>query len=177
MNILLGVTGGIAAYKSCELCSTAIKRDHQVKVIQTPNSTRFVGSLSFEGLTGQSVIIDTFDSAMDHIQWAKWADIVIVAPLTANMMAKITNGMCDDLLSTTVCATPLNTPVLLCPAMNTHMWMSPLTQRNLGILEETKRFSFAMPISKRLACGDIGIGGLADPETIMDQAEALCFQS
>ena len=173
MKILLGVTGGIAAYKSCELCSLAVKQNNLIKVIQTPNSKKFVGSLTFEGLTGSQVLVDTFDCAMDHIEWAKWADVIVIAPMTANMMAKIAQGLCDDLLSTTVLATPIDTPILLCPAMNTHMWTNPLTQRNLEILQSTNRFSFTMPVSKRLACGDVGIGGLAEPLDILNQAESL----
>lgn len=174
MKILLGVTGGIAAYKSCEFCSLAIKRGHQIQVIQTVNAQRFVGAITFEGLTGRPVLLDTFDCAMDHIEWARWADIAVVAPMTANSMAKLAHGLCDDLLSTTLCATPVDTPVLLCPAMNTHMWTHPLTQRNVQILKDTDRFEFELPVSKRLACGDVGVGGLADPETILNRCEALC---
>ena len=174
MKILLGVTGGIAAYKSCELCSLAIKDQHEIQVIQTHNSTRFIGTLTFEGLTGRPVLCDTFENAMDHIAYAKWADIVIVAPLSANMLAKLAHGLCDDLLSTTICATPLSTPIVLCPAMNTHMWENPITQRNIAILKETQRYSWVEPISKRLACGDTGIGGLASPSAILKHSVSLC---
>jgi len=173
MNILLGVTGGIAAYKSCEFCSLAIKKGHQVQVLQTPNATKFVGSITFEGLTGNRVLTDTFDAAMDHIQWAKWADVVVIAPLSANNLAKIAHGLCDDLLSTTVCATPQTTPILLCPAMNTHMWFHPMTQRNVDIITTTNRFKWELPVEKRLACGDVGVGGLADPATILQRCEEL----
>ena len=173
MNIVLGVTGGIAAYKSCEFCSLAIKSGHSVQVIQTTNAKRFVGSITFEGLTGKPVLHDTFESAMDHISWAKWADILVVAPLSANTLAKIAHGICDDLLSTTICATPKETPIVLCPAMNTHMWEHPLTQRNLNILKDTKRFEWVLPVEKRLACGDVGVGGLADPSDILQFCESL----
>jgi phosphopantothenoylcysteine decarboxylase/phosphopantothenate--cysteine ligase len=173
MNILLGVTGGIAAYKSCEFCSLAIKAGHQIQVIQTPNSQQFVGSITFEGLTGRKVLTSTFDSAMDHIQWAKWADVVLIAPLSANSLAKIAHGLCDDLLSTTIVATPQSTPILLCPAMNTHMWMHPMTQRNVNSIQDTQRFHWVMPVEKRLACGDVGIGGLAEPTLILQSCEEL----
>ena len=173
MNILLGVTGGIAAYKSCEFCSLAMKKGHQVQVIQTPNAAKFVGPITFEGLTGNRVLHDTFEAAMDHIEWAKWADIVVVAPLSANGIAKIAHGLCDDLLSTTICATPVSTPILLCPAMNTHMWFHPMTQRNVQFITDTNRFSWEMPVEKRLACGDVGIGGLADPAAILQRCEDL----
>ncbi len=174
MNILLGVTGGIAAYKSCEFCSLAIKSGHNIQVLQTNNAKRFVGSITFEGLTGRPVLHDTFEAAMDHIEWARWADVVVLAPLSANSMAKIAHGLCDDLLSTTVCATPLSTPILLCPAMNTHMWTHPLTQRNLQILRDSQRFNWEMPVEKRLACGDVGVGGLAAPSDILKHCESLC---
>lgn len=174
MNIVLGVTGGIAAYKSCELCSLSIKGGHQVQVIQTPNASNFVGAITFEGLTGRPVLQDTFESAMDHIAWAKWADIVVIAPLSANSLAKIANGICDDLLSTTICATPQKTPILLCPAMNTHMWAHPMTQRNVTIITDSARFKWEMPVEKRLACGDFGIGGLADPAVILRRCEEIC---
>lgn len=174
MNILLGVTGGIAAYKSCEFCSLAIKQGYSVQVIQTTNSMNFIGPITFEGLTGRRVISDTFDTAMDHIEWAKWADIVVVAPLTANSLAKIAHGLCDDLLTTTICATPSETPILLCPAMNTNMWTAPMTERNIDILNNMNRFHFEMPVSKRLACGDVGVGGLADPEIILKMCQSLC---
>ena len=111
---------------------------------------------------------------MDHIEWAKWADIVVVAPLSANSLAKIAHGICDDLLSTTICATPQSTPILLCPAMNTHMWLHPMTQRNVRILTESERFNWEMPVEKRLACGDVGIGGLADPVNILQRCEEMC---
>lgn len=174
MNIVLGVTGGIAAYKSCEFCSLAIKAGHDVQVMQTTNARQFVGGITFEGLTGRTVLEDTFDSAMDHIEWAQWADILVVAPLSANSLAKIAHGICDDLLSTTICATPRNTPILLCPAMNTHMWVHPMTERNVRIITECGRFNWEMPVEKRLACGDFGVGGLAEPSLILQRCEELC---
>ena len=167
MNILLGVTGGIAAYKSCELCSLAKKQGHDIKVIMTDNATRFIGPTTFEGLTGDKPYLNIFTDAMDHINLPKWADAIIVAPLSANSMAKIALGLCDDLLTTSILATPFETPIVLCPAMNTNMWCSPITQRNFKWLEQSKRFNFILPIEKRLACGDYGIGGLAEPIDIL----------
>lgn len=177
MNILLGVTGGIAAYKSCDFCSQAVKRGHSIRVIQTRHAQHFIGPITFEGLTGHPVYTDTFDNAMDHIELGRWANVFVVAPLTANSLAKIAHGLCDDLLSTTICATPLSTPILLCPAMNTHMWTAPMTQRNLELVQSTQRYHFEMPVSKRLACGDVGVGGLADPATILTTCESLCSNS
>ena len=177
MNIVLGVTGGIAAYKACDLCSMLKKQGHDILVVQTKNSTQFVGTMTFEGLSGRKVLTGIFDDAMDHIHWAKWADIIIVAPLSANALAKLSHGFCDDILSTLICATPVQTPILLCPAMNTHMWLNPMTQRNLAILEESKRYNFLLPIEKRLACGDIGVGGLVGVEEIQKECYRLCPQN
>ena len=174
MKILLGVTGGIAAYKSCEFCSLAIKEGHEVKVVMTQNAQRFVGAITFEGLTNHKVLLNTFESAMDHIYWAKWADIVVVAPLSANSLAKIAIGLCDDLLSTTICAIPSSTPILLCPAMNTEMWHNTITKRNLTWLKDAARFNILEPIEKRLACGDVGVGALVDPEEILKECNSLC---
>ena len=174
MNIVLGVTGGIAAYKACHLCSLAQKENHSIRVLQTTNAVKFVGPISFEGLTGKPVLLDTFDRAMDHIHIGKWADIVVLAPLSANVMAKIAHGICDDLLTTIVCATPTSIPILLCPAMNTEMWFNPITQRNLTILRETERFHFLLPVEKRLACGDYGVGGLVEPGDILKECHRLC---
>ena len=162
MNIVLGVTGGIAAYKSCEFCSLAVKSGHQIQVIQTMNSSRFVGPITFEGLTGRPVLQDTFDSAMDHIEWAKWADIVVIAPLSANSLAKIAQGFCDDLLM------PLfvrhhNHPYSSVPSHeHTHV-VASVTQQNVTSITESGRFEWEILVEKRLACGDVGIGGLQEP--------------
>ena len=176
MNLLLGVTGGIAAYKACEICSQSIKKGYNVNVIMTPNAKKFITPLTFEGLTGAPVIESTFSDAMGHIDLAKWCDIACVAPLTANTMAKLAVGICDDMVTTTLCAIPRQTPILLCPAMNTQMWNNPTTQRNIHWIKELHRYEFCHPISKRLACGDIGIGALAEIESIMRAIENLLIK-
>ncbi len=153
MNLLLCVTGGIAAYKACELCSAALKQGHVVRVVMTASATKFVGPLTFEGLTGHRVMVDTFADAMDHIRWAKWADVAVVAPLTANTLAKLAVGLADDALTTVLMALPAGKPVVLAPAMNTEMWHSPVVQR--------------------LACGDFGPGALADPAEILAACEKV----
>jgi phosphopantothenoylcysteine decarboxylase/phosphopantothenate--cysteine ligase len=172
MNLLLCVTGGIAAYKACELCSAAIKRGHVVRVVMTDSATRFVGPLTFEGLTGQRVMVDTFADAMDHIHWAKWADVAVVAPLTANTLGKLAIGLADDALTTVLMALPGGKPVVLAPAMNTQMWNHPVIQRNLRWLDDLGRYQVVQPAVKRLACGDFGPGGLADPADILAACEA-----
>ncbi|MDP2311834.1 MAG: flavoprotein [Pseudomonadota bacterium] len=175
MRILLGVTGGIAAYKSCELTSLAIKAGHEVRVVMTANATRFVGPVTFEALSGNPVLLDTFvgaplpgsTSAIDHISWARWPEAVIVAPLSANTLAKLACGLADDALSTVLMAVPSAVPVVLAPAMNTAMWEHPVVRRNLGWLRDLERYVLVEPISKRLACGDVGPGGLPDPADLL----------
>jgi phosphopantothenoylcysteine decarboxylase / phosphopantothenate---cysteine ligase len=176
VNLLLGVSGGIAAYKAAELCSLAVKAGHTVRVVQTRNAQRFVGAATFEGLTGHPVLDDTFADAMAHIDQAKWAHVACVAPLTANTLAKLACGLADDALSTTWLALPGAVPVVLAPAMNTEMWNHPLVQRNLGWLLQTGRHHLVEPTSKRLACGDVGVGALADPADILVACEALALR-
>jgi len=171
MKLLLGVCGGIAAYKACELASTALKAGHEVRVMMTSNGTRFVGATTFEGLTGHPVLTDTYADAMAHIEWAKWADVVCIAPLTANTMAKLACGLADDALTTVLMAVPRGIPVVLGPAMNTEMWEHPATVRNRGWLENMDRYTFVEPLNKRLACGDVGPGGLADPDVLLSACQ------
>ena len=173
-KLLLGVSGGIAAYKACDLTSLAIKAGGDVEVILTENATRFVGPLTFAGLTGRPVHTDNFapGAAMAHIQLAKWADIVAIAPLSANTLGKIACGLADDLLTTTLLALPRGTRCLLAPAMNTEMWFKPVVQRNIRWIDEMERFSWIAPTEKRLACGDHGVGGLAEPADILAALEA-----
>lgn len=170
MKILLGVSGGIAAYKACELTSLAVKAGHGVQVVMTANATRFVGPTSFEGLSGQPVVTDTFADAMRHIELGKWAEVVILAPASANLVGKLACGLADDVLTTTLLAVPAGVPVVVAPAMNTQMWLNPVVQRNLRWLEELGRFRIVPPTSKRLACGDVGPGALADPADILAAA-------
>ncbi|MEE2751013.1 MAG: flavoprotein [Myxococcota bacterium] len=176
MKILLGITGGIAAYKACELTSLAIKAGHEVRVCMSPNAERFVGALSLEALSGHPVLTDTFqgaaEGAIDHIEWAKWADAVCVAPLTANVLGKLACGIADDALTTVLMAIPRRTPIVLAPAMNTEMWLNPVVQRNIGWLEELGRYKMIAPVEKRLACGDHGPGGLAEPSDLLAAIES-----
>jgi phosphopantothenoylcysteine decarboxylase/phosphopantothenate--cysteine ligase len=176
MRILLGVTGGIAAYKACELVSLSIKAGHEVRVVLSANGARFVGAATFEALTGHSVLSDTFEGAdsggIDHIEWAKWCDVACIAPLTANTLGKLACGLADDALSTVFMALPRGKICVLAPAMNTEMWFHPVVQRNLKWLSDMDRYRIVDPIEKRLACGDEGLGGLAEPESILAAVEA-----
>jgi phosphopantothenoylcysteine decarboxylase / phosphopantothenate---cysteine ligase len=168
MNLLLGVSGGIAAYKACELTSLAIKSGHRVRVMMSEGATHFVGPVTFEGLTGHTVMTGVFDHAMDHIEWAKWADVACVAPATANILAKLALGLADNGLTTTLLALGPDKPVVLGPAMNTEMWRHPAVARNLVLLGELGPYTIVDPVEKRLACGDYGPGALAEPKDLLD---------
>lgn len=167
-TILLGVTGSIAAYKIANLASMLVKQHATVHVIMTRNACHFITPMTFETLTGNKCIVDTFDRDFDfkveHVSLAKQADVVLVAPATANVIGKIAGGICDDMLTTTVCAT--KAPCIIAPAMNTGMWENPIVQDNV---ERLKKFGYEIitPASGRLACGDIGSGKMPDEETLM----------
>jgi phosphopantothenoylcysteine decarboxylase / phosphopantothenate---cysteine ligase len=169
-NIVLGVTGGIAVYKSVELLRLFQKQGAHVRVIMTKNAQWFVGLTTFEALSKQSVCFDLFEgkdeASIKHIEWADEADLVVVAPATANVLGKLAHGIADDALSTFLMA--LTCPVVLCPAMNTHMYESKPTQRNLKLLAEDGHF-IVPPDSGELACGTTGPGRLPDPEDILDR--------
>ena len=167
-TILLGVTGGIAAYKAAALASSLVKLHASVEVIMTKNATQFVTPLTFEQLTGNRTMVDTFDRnfshQVEHISLAERTDLVIVAPATANVCAKLAHGLADDMLTTTVLA--CRCPKLIAPAMNTNMFENPVTQDNLEIL---RRYGWEViaPASGRLACGAVGAGKLPEPEQLL----------
>lgn len=167
-TILLGVTGGIAAYKAAALTSLLVKQHATVEVVMTKNAAEFVAPLTFEQLSGNRVSIDTFDRnfvhKVEHISLAKRTDLVIVAPATANICAKFAHGIADDMLSTTVLA--CRCPKLVAPAMNTNMYENPVTQANLDILRGYG-WKVITPASGRLACGDVGAGKLPEPEELL----------
>jgi phosphopantothenoylcysteine synthetase/decarboxylase len=175
MRVLLGVTGGIAAYKAADLVSKLVSGGHEVRVVMTRSATQFVTPLTFEALSGQPVMVDALatgatgdgPSSIQHISWAKWAEVACVAPLTANTLGKLAMGLADDALTTVWMALPPGIPNILCPAMNTQMWDHPIVQRNLAWLEDTRRYTLIAPVSKRLACGDVGVGGLAEVPDIL----------
>lgn len=182
VRVLLGVCGGIAAYKAADLCSQIVKRGWQVRVVMTPEATRFVGPLTFEALSGHPVMTDALAtgsspdgvSAVEHVSWAKWATVACVAPLTASTLGKLACGIADDALTTVFMALPAGVPTLLCPAMNTAMWEHPVVRRNVRWLDELGRYRWVDPTSKRLACGDVGPGGLAEvPDIVAALAEAV----
>ena len=172
-KVLVGVTGGIAAYKTAELVRLLIKADFRVEVAMTRSATRFVTPLTFETLSGNKVIASMFDRedmAMDHIRCGQDADLIIIAPATANIIGKFAHGIGDDFLSTCMLAATAKT--LLCPAMNDRMFLNPAVQHNLHLLEE-RGFFIMPPGSGELACGTDGPGRLPDPADILEQALIL----
>ena len=166
-HILLGVGGGIAAYRAVELMRLLMKQGADVQVVMTKSAMEFVTPLTFEALSGHKVHIDLFDlteqHGMGHIQLARWADLVVVAPATANLLTKLARGIAEDLLTTLVLAADV--PVLIAPAMNVGMWQADATQANVSILQE-RGFSVVEPAQGELACGEQGAGRLAEPESI-----------
>ena len=168
--VVLGVTGGIAAYKALDIVSTLVKQDIDVRVIMTKAATEFVTPLSFQSLSKNQVIVDMFDEPksweIQHISLAQRADVMLIAPATANIIGKVANGIADDMLSTTIMAT--KAPVVFALAMNTNMYENKIVQNNI---EKLKSFGyeFIEPASGRLACGDIGKGKLEKVDTICEE--------
>ena len=171
-HVLLAVCGGIAAYKACEVLRGLQKAGCEVRVTMTADAERFVGPATFEGLTRHAVADDLYgypETAIPHVDLAEWADLAVVVPATANVMAKMAAGLADDCLSTTLLAVAC--PVLVAPSMNVHMWQNAATQANLRTLR-ARGVSFVLPVEGRLACGDVGAGKLADVEDIVSVALA-----
>lgn len=173
-NIVLGVTGSIAAYKAAELVRLFKKRGYDVKVILTASGAEFITKLTMETLSKNPVVTDMFVREtlyeVEHISLAKWADAFLIAPATANFMGKYANGIADDFLTTTVMAT--KAPVIIAPAMNTAMYESPANQANMDTLR-SRGVHFCEPDVGELACGDTGRGRMAEPEAIVDFTEHL----
>ena len=169
-EIVLGVTGGIAAYKSAEIVSRLRHSGANVHVIMTRNATEFIAPLTFQTLSANQVVTDTFEAPeywnVEHVALAKLADIFVVAPATANILAKMASGIADDMLSTTLLATKAQ--ILVAPAMNTGMWTAPATQNNVKVLKE-RGVRMIGPESGMLACGDEGAGRMSEPETIVGE--------
>ena len=175
INVLLGVSGGIAAYKAVDLASKLTGAGANVNTVMTENACRLIGPKSFEAVTGSAVFTSLWDGPAEykisHVNLADWADIVVVAPATANIIGKIANGICDDLLSTTLCAC-WQKPTLLAPAMNDNMWTNKAVQRNVKLIKGMG-FQLIGPEKGRLATGKEGIGRMAEPQDILEQIEEI----
>ena len=176
-KIVLGVTGGIAAYKSAALVSRLRHAGAEVHVIMTENAAKFVAPLTFQTLSANPVVTDTFAAPeywnVEHVALAKLADVFVIAPATANILAKMACGIADDMLSTTVLAT--KAPVLAAPAMNTGMWTAEATQKNIETLR-ARGVRFVGPGSGMLACGDEGAGRMSEPEEILEAIAGILQQ-
>jgi phosphopantothenoylcysteine decarboxylase/phosphopantothenate--cysteine ligase len=179
VNILLGVAGGVAAYKAIDLASKLTAAGSNVRTILTESATQLVTPQSFEAVTRAPVYTSLWTNPESHnsahISLADWAQIVVVAPATADILGKTANGICDDLLSTTLC-TCWATPTLFAPAMNTRMWENPAVQRNVATLRETRKAHVVGPAAGRLACGTEGLGRMAEPQDILQAMEAIASE-
>ncbi|MBU1087281.1 MAG: hypothetical protein KKD05_07170 [Candidatus Omnitrophica bacterium] len=173
-QILIAVTGGISAYKACELVRDLMKKGHAVSVMMTPEATQFVTALTFRTLTNQPVIVDMFDQDLSwdpcHISLAERADLVAVVPATANFIAKLANGLCDDISSCVIMATKAK--ILIAPAMNDNMYSHPAFKQNLKKIK-TFGYQIVSPIKGALACGKTAIGHLATVSEISREIEKL----
>ena len=171
-RILLGITGGVAAYKAAELLRELQRRGADVQVVMTESATRFVGTATFQALSGHPVFTDAWDNRIDnnmaHIELSRDADLILIAPATTNFMAKLANGLCDDLLSTLCVAR--NKPLAIAPAMNVEMWSNPATQRNAATLKQDG-ITLIGPAAGDQACGETGPGRMMEA---VDIAEAVC---
>lgn len=171
-TIVVGVTGGIACYKAAALCSKLTQRGYNVEVVLTKNATEFIGPHTFESLTHNRAMVDTFDrnfqSHVEHVALADKADLLLVAPATANIIAKAAHGIADDMLSTTILA--CDCPKLMAPAMNTRMYENPVTQDNLSAL---RRYGWEViePATGHLACGATGKGKMPEPEDLLEAVD------
>lgn len=177
-TVLLGISGSIAAYKIAYLASALMKLHADVHVLMTQNATNFINPITFETLTGNKCLVDTFDRnfefSVEHVSLAKKADVVLVAPATANVIAKLAHGLADDMLTTTVLACTCKK--IISPAMNTRMFENPITQDNLRICEKYG-MEVISPASGYLACGDTGAGKMPEPETLLQYIlRELCYK-
>jgi phosphopantothenoylcysteine synthetase/decarboxylase len=177
-KVLVGVSGGIACYKATALVSRLVQAGAAVRVIMTEAATRFVTPLTFQALSGQSVLTSIWEADdrpdSQHIGLAKWCDAFVIAPASADVIAKIAHGLTDDLISLTACALPRTpgsartTPVLLAPAMNANMWENPITQRNLATLRDVLGWQTVGPETGWQACRTAGAGRMSEPEAIFE---------
>jgi len=174
MKILIGVTGGIAAYKSLELTRLFVKAGHEVQVVMTSGAKEFIQPLSFQALSGNPVRDSLFDAnqemGMGHIELARWADQIVIAPASAETLAKLRMGRADDLLTTLVVAT--DKPIMLAPAMNKLMWSNAATQENVAVLKQ-RGFEVLQPASGEQACGDVGEGRMPEPQAIFSAVQSF----
>jgi len=176
-NVLVGVCGGIAGYKTCELVRLLVKSGYKVKVMMTPSAGQFVAPLTFQTLSQNPVYQNMFaliqEKSVEHIALAQWADLCVIAPLSASTLGKLACGICDNLLTTVVCALAQKTPVVLAPAMNDNMWKNPIVQDNTAKLKKIAGYLIVGPQKGELACGSYGEGRMAEPDAILEQIKKI----
>ena len=174
-NILIGLTGGIACYKTCELIRMFKRDGANVKVVATPNAMEFITITTLQTLSQNKVYVDQFttDWRPEHISLADWSDIFIIAPATANTIAKIANGICDNLLTSVICA--FNKPIFIAPAMNCNMWDNEITQQNIKKISSLKNYNIIGPEKGFLACNVNGSGRMEEPKEIYNAVEKILF--
>jgi len=173
----VALTGGIACYKTATLVSTLAQAGADIRVLMTEAATKFVGPLTFQSLSGKPVI-DSIWQAEDrpdaqHVGLARWAELLIIAPATADIIAKLAAGLCDDVVSLTATALPRTTPVLIAPAMNAQMWENPITQRNIDTVKQAMGYHTVGPEAGWQACRSEGVGRMSEPAAIIDAAAAI----
>ena len=177
-RVVIGVTGGIAAFRACDLIGRLRELNVATRVAMTPNATRFVTPLTFAALSGHEVLVDELAGAgrdeIPHIAWARWAELVAIVPATADFVGRVAHGLGDDSLTCLLLALERAVPVLFAPAMNVAMWENPLVQQNVARLAAIDgfRYQFIAPATKRLACGETGAGGLPPVERIAERIVA-----
>ncbi len=175
--VLVGITGGIACYKTATVVSGLVQAGAIVRVVMTEAATRFVAPLTFASLSGSPVVTSVWDAPdhhdSPHVELARWADLMIVAPATANSIAKLAHGLCDDVVCLCACALRTDTPVLLAPAMNEQMWRNPITQRNLRTVEDVLGYHTVGPDDGWQACRTRGAGRMSEPAAILKVAVGL----
>lgn len=174
-KILLGITGGIAAYKAANICSILKKKGSDVYPVLTPNAEKFINPITLSVLSGNKTVTDMFDNheKVYHISLPQSCDIILIAPASANTISKIANGICDNFLTTSILASAC--PVLIAPAMNKNMWTNPIMQTNIEKLRQYGRYFFSGPGTGMLACGTEGTGRMQKEDTIIENMERLIF--
>jgi len=180
-KVLVALSGGIACYKGAALVSRLVQAGASVRVMMTEAATRFVTPLTFQSLSGQPVVTSIWESVAfhdsQHVGLARWCDLMIIAPASADLIAKLAAGLCDDIVSLTAAALPRATPLLLAPAMNADMWASPIVQRNLSTLRDTLGWRTVGPDEGWQACRTSGAGRMSEAEAILEAAGEMVASS
>ncbi|MFW6060474.1 MAG: flavoprotein [Phycisphaeraceae bacterium] len=174
-RIAVALSGGIACYKTATLVSRLVQQGADVRVLMTEAATRFVGPLTFQSLTGRTVLTSAWQPVSEndhpespHVGLARWCDLLVIAPATADLIARLAHGLTDDVVSLVACALPRDTPVLVAPAMNAEMWQNPITQRNVQTLRDPLNYQIVGPEEGWQACRTTGAGRMSEPDAIYD---------